>query len=100
MSKGVQNFPGTSSTARHYLAKNHIELLSTTPRTSKAYLFFPFSWIKIQTKNEDVYVTKVVGIVTRIPKHLELYFSNFSTNFLAFSKFSIETKGKGLKSCR
>ena len=69
MSKRFKILPGTSSTARHYLAKNHIKLLSITSRTNKAYLFFPFSWIKIQTKNEDVYVTKVVGLVTGIPKH-------------------------------
>ena len=49
-----------------------MQLLSRTPRTNKAYLFFPFSWIKIQTKNEDVYVTKHVFLVTRIPKHLGL----------------------------
>ena len=40
------------------------------------------------TKTEDVYVTKLVGLVTRIPKHLYLYFSDFSTNFWAFSKFT------------
>ena len=99
MSKRVQILPGTSNTARHILAKNHMKLLSTTPRTIKAYLIYSFSWINMQTKTEDVHVTKLVVLVTRIPKHLELYFSNFSTNFLAFSKFSIETKGKGLKSC-
>ena len=79
--KWFKFLPGTSNTAIHILAKNHKKLLSTTPRTNKAYLFFPFSWIKIQTKTEDVYVTKVVGIVTRIPKHLDLYFSIFSMNF-------------------
>ena len=55
--------------------------MSRNPRTIKAYLFYSFSWIKMQAKNEDVYVTKLVGLVTRIPKHLDLYFSNFSTNF-------------------
>ena len=44
-----------------------MKLLSRTPRTNKAYLFFSFSWIKIQTKNEDVHVTKLVVLVTRIP---------------------------------
>jgi hypothetical protein len=46
-----------------------------------------------------VYVTKVVGPVARIPKHLDLYFYDFSTNFYAFSKFSLKTKGKELKTC-
>ena len=54
-----------------------MKLLSTTPRTIKAYLFYYFSWINMQTKTEDVYVTEFVGLVTRIPKHLDLYFSNF-----------------------
>ena len=55
--------------------------MSTTPRTIEAYLFYSFSWIKIQTKTEDVHVTKLVVLVTRIPKHLDLYFSDFLTNF-------------------
>ena len=67
--------------ARHNQDKNHRQLLSRTPRTDKAYLLFPFSWIKTKTKNEDVHVTKLVVFVTRIPKHLGLYFSVFSTNF-------------------
>ena len=82
----------TSNTVRHNQTKNHRQLLSITPRTIKAYLFNSFSWIKIQTINEDVWikiqtinedvhVTKVVGLVTRIPKHLDLYFSVFSANF-------------------
>ena len=58
-----------------------MKLLSTTPRTIKAYLFYSFSWINMETKTEDVYVIKLVGIVTRIPKHLDLYFSDFSMNF-------------------
>ena len=58
-----------------------MNLLSTTPRTIKAYLFYSISWISMQTKTEDVYVTKLVGLVTRIPKHLDSYFSDFSTNF-------------------
>ena len=66
--------PGTSNTARHILAKNYLKLMSTTPRTIKAYLLYSFSWINMQTKTEDVYVTKFVGLVTRIPKHLEFVF--------------------------
>ena len=58
-----------------------MKLLSTTPKTIKAFLIYSFSWIKMQTKNEDVYVTKVVGLVTWIPEHLDFYFSDFSTNF-------------------
>ena len=58
-----------------------MNLLSTTPTTIKVYLFYSFSWIKIQTKNEDLHVTKLVDLVTRIPKHLDLYFSDFSMNF-------------------
>ena len=54
-----------------------MKLLSTTPSTIKAYLFYYFSWINMQTKTEDVYVTKLVGLVTRIPKHMDLYFSDF-----------------------
>ena len=63
------------------LAKNHRKLLSTTPRTIKDYLLYSFSWIKMQTKNEALDVTKLVDLVTRIPKHLDLYFFYFSTNF-------------------
>ena len=63
---------------KYLLAKNHMKLLSTTPRTIKANLFYSFSWINMQTKTEDVYVTKLVGLVTGIPKHLDLYFSDFS----------------------
>jgi len=58
-----------------------MKLLSTTPRTIKAYLFYSISWINMYTKTEDVYVTKLVDLVTWIPKHLDLYFSDFSTNF-------------------
>ena len=54
-----------------------MKLLSTTPRTIKAYLFYSFSWINMQAKTEYVYVTKLVGLVTRIPKHLDLYFLIF-----------------------
>ena len=32
---------------------------------------------------------KLVDFVTRNPKHLDLYFSDFSTNYNAFSKFAI-----------
>ena len=42
----------------------------------------------MQTKTEYVYVTKFVGLATRIPKHLDLYFSDFSMSFKAFSKFT------------
>ena len=42
----------------------------------------------MQTTTEDVYVTKLVGLVTRIPQHLDLYFSDFSTNLYSFSKFT------------
>ena len=80
--EGFKFLPGTSNTARHILAKNHMKLLSTTPKTIKAYLIYSFSWIKMQTQNEDVYVTKVVGLVTRIPKHLDLYFFWFFYEFL------------------
>ena len=59
------------------LAKNHMKLLSRTSRTIKAYLFYSFPWINMQTKTEDVHVTKVVGLVTRIPEHLDLYFLIF-----------------------
>ena len=58
-----------------------MKLLGTTPRTIKAYLFYSFSWIKMQAKTEDVYVTKLVGLATRIPKHLDFDFFVFSTNF-------------------
>ena len=34
----------------------------------------------MQAKTEDVYVTKLVGLVTRIPKHFDLYFFAFSMN--------------------
>ena len=79
MSKGFKFILGTNNTARHMLAKNHMKLLNTTPRTIKAYLFYSFSWINMQTKTENVCVTKLVGLVTRIPKHLVLYFSDFSS---------------------
>ena len=81
MSKRFQIFPGTSNITRYILAKNHMKLLSRTPRTIKAYLFYSFSWTNMQTKNKNVYVTKLVGLVTRIPKHLDLYFYDLSMNF-------------------
>ena len=31
----------------------------------------------MQTKTEDMYVTKLVGLVTRIPKHFDMYFFDF-----------------------
>ena len=43
----------------------------------------------MQTYYEDVHVVKLVDIVARIPKNLDLKFSNFSTNFYAFSKFTV-----------
>ena len=58
-----------------------MKLLSTTPKTIKAYLIYSFSWIKMQTKNEDVDVTKIVDFVARIRKHFSLHFSDFSTIF-------------------
>jgi hypothetical protein len=73
--------PDPSNSTIQILAKNHIKLLSGTPRTFKAYFFYYFSWIKIQTKNEDVDVTKLVYFVVRIPKHFILHFSDFSTIF-------------------
>ena len=42
----------------------------------------------MQTYYEDVHVVKIVDIVARIPKHLDLYFYDFSMNFYAFSKFT------------
>ena len=41
------------------------------------------------TKIEDVDVTKLVELVSRIPKHFSLNFSKFSTNFYVFSKFTV-----------
>ena len=43
----------------------------------------------MQTKTEDVDVTKIVELVARIPNHFSSYFSDFSMNFYAFSKFTI-----------
>ena len=43
----------------------------------------------MQTKTEDVDVIKILEIVARIPKHFSLHFLDFSTNFYAFSKFTI-----------
>ena len=36
-----------------------------------------------------MHVTKLVDIVTRIPKQLSLNFSNFSTNLYRFYKFAV-----------
>jgi len=58
-----------------------MKLQSKSPILFKDYLFYSFSWIKMQTKTEDVDVTKLVGLLTRISKHLDLYFFDFSTNF-------------------
>ena len=60
MSKGFKFILGTNNTTRHMLAKNHMKLLSRTSRTIKAYLFYSFTWINMQTKTEDVFVTKLV----------------------------------------
>ena len=57
-----------------------MKIMTRTPRINKAYYFSSISWIKIQTKTEDVHVTNFVDLVTRIPKHLDLHFSDFSTN--------------------
>ena len=81
MSNRLQILPDTSNPVRHNQAKNHRQLLSRTPRTIKAYLFYSFSWIKKKTKTEDVYLTKLINLLTRIPKHLDLYFYDFSINF-------------------
>jgi hypothetical protein len=35
----------------------------------------------MQTDSEDVHVTKLVDIVSRIPKHLDVHFYDLSTNF-------------------
>ena len=35
-----------------------------------------------------MHVTKLVDFIVRIPEHLDLHFSNFSTNFYAISKFT------------
>ena len=43
----------------------------------------------MQTKTEDVDVTKILELVARIPKHFSSHFSDFSTNFYAFSKFTV-----------
>ena len=58
-----------------------MKIMTRTPRINKAYYFSSISWIKIQTKTEDVHVTKLIVLVTRIPKHLDLNFFYFSTNF-------------------
>ena len=43
----------------------------------------------MQTKTEDVDVTKLVELVAWIPKHFSSHFSDFSMNFYAFSKFAV-----------
>ena len=43
----------------------------------------------MQTKTKDVDVTKLVELVARIPKKISSHFSDFSTNFYAFSKFTV-----------
>ena len=54
--------------------------MSRTQGTNKAYYFYSICWIKMQTRTENMHVTNFVDILTRIPKHLDLYFSEFSTN--------------------
>jgi hypothetical protein len=39
-------------------------------------------------ESEDVYVTKLVYLVTKIPKHLNLHFYDSYMNFYTFSKFA------------
>ena len=36
-----------------------------------------------------MHVTKLVDLVAKIPKHLDLHFTDFSMNFYAFSKFTV-----------
>ena len=81
MSKRFQFLPDANNTSIHKLAKNHMKLLTRTPRINKAYYFYSISWIKIQTRTENMNLTKLIVLVTRIPKHLDLHFSDFSTNF-------------------
>ena len=47
----------------------------------------------MQAKTVDVYVTKLVGLVTRIPKHLDLYFLIFY-EFLGIFKVQPRNKRK------
>ena len=45
--------------------------------------------------SEDVHVTKLVDIVTRIPKQLSLHFYDFTTNLYRFyNSLFLETKRK------
>ena len=55
--------------------------MSRTHGTNKAYYLYSISWIKIQTRTENMHVTNFVDLLTRIPKHLDLHFYDFSTNF-------------------
>ena len=77
-----------------------MKLLSTTPRTIKAYLFYSFSWINMHAKTEDMCVTKLVGLVTRIPKHLDLYFFLFFYKFLGIFKVQPRNKSEGTEILR
>ena len=43
----------------------------------------------MQIDFEDVNVTKLVDIISRILKHLDLDFYYFFKNFYAFSKFAV-----------
>ena len=42
----------------------------------------------MQADSEDVHVTKLVDLVSTIPKHLDLYVYDVSTKFYTFSKFT------------
>ena len=55
--------------------------MSRTHGTNKAYYLYSISWIKIQTRTENMHVTNFVDLLTRIPKHLDFHFSEFSMNF-------------------
>ena len=46
----------------------------------------------MQTRTENLHVTNFVDLLTRIPKHLDLHFFKFSTNFQTFSKFTARNK--------
>ena len=42
----------------------------------------------MQADSKDVNVTKLVDLISNLPKHLDLYFYDFSMNFYALSKFT------------
>jgi len=41
------------------------------------------------TDSKDLHITKLVDFIARIPEHLDLYFSDFSTNLYQFYKFTV-----------